>query len=145
MSNRLDLFGPTERVEVGLDVYWKLGDAWNPSRKETVPALVDTGATLSCIDSMLAARLGLPVVGEAWMSGIGGVLRVSNHLAQVFVPSQGFIQYGSFAGVHMELGGQIHRVILGRSFLRAFKMEYDGPAGTFKLFKPSPSAQSLSY
>jgi hypothetical protein len=49
-------------------------------------ALVDTGATESCIDSMLATQLGLPVADKRMVAGIHGSQEVSFHLAQIHIP-----------------------------------------------------------
>ena len=52
------------------------------------------------------------------------------HLAQVRIPSLGFTIYGAFAGVHLAAGGQPHKALIGRTFLRAFTMVYKGGTGT---------------
>jgi len=72
------------------------------------PALIDTGATESCIDGNLANAIGLPVVDLS------------------------FTARGLFAGV--ELGGAIpYSALLGRDFLRRCKMTYDGTEGKIVL------------
>ena len=64
-------------------------------------ALVDTGASESCIDSLLATELGLPVVDRRSVSGTHGAHPVNVHLAQVYVPTLDFTIFGTFAGVHL--------------------------------------------
>ena len=56
-------------------------------------------------------------------------MEVNYHLAQIYVPGLEHTIYGSFAGVHLIAGGQPHRVLIGRSLLQAFRMEYDGRTG----------------
>jgi hypothetical protein len=41
--------------------------------------------------------------------------------------------YGQFAVVDLAGGGQLHRVLIGRTFLCAFKMVYEGQTGTVTL------------
>ncbi len=71
--NALVHFGPTIRVKIGFD------PEFNPSlpkyptfESEVYPALLDTGATTSCIVSELATYLNLPIVDRQTMSGVQG-------------------------------------------------------------------------
>ncbi|HKV43592.1 MAG TPA: retroviral-like aspartic protease family protein [bacterium] len=98
-----------------------------------VQALVDTGASECCIDSLLATQLNLPVVDRRKVSGAHGAQEVNMHLAQVHVPTLSFTMYGVFAGVHLAAGGQVHRALIGRTFLRHFTMSYEGRTGTVTL------------
>ena len=41
-----------------------------------------------------------------------------------------FTIYGMFAGVHLVAGGQIHRALIGRTFLQHYTMVYEGRTGT---------------
>jgi predicted aspartyl protease len=124
-------YGPTLLVNIGFD------GNWAPVLPVTIPtpgivdveALVDTGATVSCIDDDLAKTLNLPIIDIRSMSGIHGELSVTIYLAQIHVPSLNKTIYGDFAGVHLIAGGQPHRALLGRTFLQAYKMLYDGRTG----------------
>lgn len=129
-SIRLVFFGPTLFVDIGFDPAFdvKSGKAPNLAMKN-VGALVDTGATESCIDSSLAMSLTLPVVNRMEVSGVHGRKEVNVYLAQIHVPSLPFTIYGNFAGVDLKAGGQPHSALIGRTFLRMFKMEYDGKTG----------------
>jgi Aspartyl protease len=127
--------GPSLAVNVGFDPAY---DAKNPTGPPApgvtgLWALVDTGATECCIDSQLAARLCLPIVDKRKVAGIGGQSDVDVHLAQVYVPALGFTMYGLFSSVHLAAGGQVHSVLIGRTFLRDFVMTYEGPGGTVVL------------
>ena len=97
------------------------------------PALVDTGAQPSCIDSALAAHLNLPVVDRESISGAHGSHEVNVHLAQISVPALGLNLVGRFHGVHLTAGNQRHLALLGRTFLQRCTMSYDGPAGTVSI------------
>lgn len=128
-------FGPTLLVDIGFDP--KLAAGANPDFPlKKLKALVDTGAGDSCIDSGVAMQLGLPVIDQRLCSGIGGATRVNMHLAQIYIPSLKHTLFGSFAGVHLSSGGQWHQALLGRTFLRPFKLSYDGPTGQVVISDP---------
>ncbi len=126
--------GPTLHVDIGFDTDYDHADGGSPeTRERDLPALIYTGATLSCIDDHLAQRLRLPLVDEEDVSGVGGSHKMNVDLAQVFSPQFGYTQYGRFHGVHLLAGGQNHAVLLGRSFLAGFIMIYDGLRGQVTL------------
>ena len=119
-------FGPTAYVDIGFDP----AGLGSPDRLvRSLPALIDTGATESCIDSQLAAELSLPVVEQGEVAGVHGIEEVNFHLAQIHVPQLPFTIFGRFAGVHLRSGGQPHYALLGRTFLRHFTMVYRGRDG----------------
>jgi predicted aspartyl protease len=128
--------GPTLFVDVGFDQAYQgpqAGSVPVPAERG-VRALVDTGATSSCIDSALATKLNLPVIDRQVISGVGGQHTVNMHLAQIHVPTLNFTIYGSFAGVDLIAGGQEHHALIGRTFLQHFTMIYEGLTGTVTLF-----------
>ncbi len=92
-------------------------------------ALVDTGADECCIDHLLAAQLALPVVDKQPMVGIHGSQQVNIHLAQIHVPALRFTVKGSFAAVPLAASGARFKALMGRTFLRYFRMTYEGRTG----------------
>ena len=125
----LAFFGPTLYVRIGYDPTYQPGGF--PSLPEQdYPALVDTGASSSCIDSDLATHLHLQVIDQQNISGVHGTLPVNIYAAQLYIPSLNQTIYGQFAGVHLNAGGQMHKAIIGRYFLSDFAMNYDGRSGT---------------
>jgi predicted aspartyl protease len=126
--------GPTLIVDIGFD------PTFDPSQlaagKLPVPGirglhgLVDTGATESCIDNLLAAQLNLPIVDRRMIAGSVGRHQVNVYLAQVHVPFLTYTIFGAFAGVDLKAGGQMHSALIGRTFLRGFTMVYEGRTGT---------------
>ena len=137
-------YGPTLLVDIGFDPNFKVGVPVAPSPGiQGIHALVDTGATESCIDSLLATQLNLPVVDRRMVSGVHGPEEVNMHLAQVHVVSLGFTIYGSFAGVHLQAGGQLHRALIGRTFLRHYKMVYEGHTGLVTIESPTPPTPAV--
>ena len=127
----LVLNGPTLFVNIGFDPAYVLGSPIPPLAGVTrLPALVDTGATESCIDNLLAASLKLPIVDRRAISSSAGRHTTNVYLAQVHVPALGFTLYGAFAGVDLAAGGQGHSALIGRTFLQHFTMTYEGRTGT---------------
>ena len=123
-------FGPTLRVQIGFDAAFEYSSGSAPENSgELNPALVDTGAFESCIDSQVAAALKLPVVDRRSVAGAQGSFSVNVHMAQIYVPDLGETAYGRFCGVHLAAGGQMHVALIGRRFLRNFTMTYEGRTG----------------
>lgn len=127
----LATYGPTLLVDIGFDPnFVPHGNAAPIPGIKGVRALVDTGAGESFIDNLLAATLKLPIVDIRPISGSAGVHDANVYLAQICVPSLRFNIYGAFAGVDLAAGGQVHRALIGRTFLMHAKMVYDGLTGT---------------
>ena len=130
----LTTIGPTLGVCIGFDPSYRSGGNTPPLLPGTQhPALVDTGATESCIDSSLAVLLHLPIVDRKALSGAHGKDEVNMHLAQIVIPSLSWTIVGQFAGVHLRAGGQPHFALIGRTFLRTFTMIYNGRTGSVTL------------
>jgi hypothetical protein len=136
-GEQLAAWGPTLIVDVGFDPNYKPEQPWVlPAPGITgIHALVDTGAGESCIDNLLAGQLNLPIVDRRPISGVHGAHMVNMYLAQIHVPTLTFTIYGAFAGVDLAAGGQIHKALIGRTFLQNFTMVYEGLTGNVKLSK----------
>lgn len=81
-------YGPTIVVRIGFspEVSFDSGDrASLPSTQFF--ALVDTGASESCIDSAVAMELGLPVVDREMVAGVHGAAPANVHLAHIYIPA----------------------------------------------------------
>src|SRR5271157_6052263 len=84
-------YGPSLQVNIGFDPNFQAPMTVTGPVPVFIPvpgitgisALVDTGAGQSCIDSMLAAQLNLPIVDRQPISGIHGPQEVNIHLAQI--------------------------------------------------------------
>lgn len=138
-SGLLVEIGPTLKVDLGFDATYNPD---HPRRLAILPmqdaqALIDTGATYSCIDADLAMQLELPIVDQQRYGGIGGEVELNIHLAQIRARSLNFTLHGRFAAVKLAAGGQRHTVLIGRDFLRHFQMHYDGLSGSVILTDPS--------
>jgi predicted aspartyl protease len=135
--------GPTTSVEIGFNpdlfhadpavVQQAMAAAHAQPQQQLIEALIDTGATESCIDEDLAQQLQLPLVDHQEGSGIGGKEKFNVYLGHIRIASLGFIQYGRFMGVKLKAGNQPHQALLGRSFLQGMILVYDGPTGSVRL------------
>jgi predicted aspartyl protease len=134
-SELLMSLGPTIFVNIGFDSNYRIS---NPpvlpiAAIKNIEALVDTGASQCCIDNLLAVQLGLPLIDKQPISGSNGKHLANIYLAQIHIPTLGFTITGSFAGVDLEAGGQRHKALMGRTFLKNFTMIYEGKTGTVKI------------
>ena len=103
-----------------------------------VPALIDTGATENCIDSSVAAQLGLVQVDTEAVSGIAGLAQLPVYVARIDIPALQISIPGRFRGVHLAAGGQPYGALLGRSFLRHYVMLYEGRTGRVTISNDVP-------
>jgi len=137
----LVVLGPSLTVDIGFDPTFdpaKTGTHPTPQLK-AVRALVDTGATSSCIDADVAAALNLPIIDRRQIAGVGGVHEVNFHVGQIYVPELDHTLYGLFAGVALSAGGQFHVALIGRDFLQHMTMNYDGLTGRVTITRQSPT------
>lgn len=132
--------GPALDVDVGYDPEFGPGGARPQLAGRRIRALIDTGAKNSCIDSSLALALGLPVVNQRQGAGVGGVATFNTHLGQIHIPGLKYTFHGEFMGVHLTVGDQAARVLIGRDVLRHFRLTYDGPKGAVSLSDPDAPA-----
>jgi hypothetical protein len=107
--------------------------------QKRVKALIDTGAGGDCIDDALAQRLNLPIHDEGEISGVGGRHHAFIYTARIYVPGLDKLLFQPFIGVKLYEGEQWHRVILGRSFLRNYRLAYDGITGQVEIIDPGGS------
>nr|QQZ51752.1 aspartyl protease family protein [Phenylobacterium glaciei] len=124
--------GPTLLVDIGLKPRSSAGEPPDLQLKK-VKALIDTGAGGDCIDDGLARSLGLPITDEGEISGIGGKHRAFIYTARIYVRDLDRLLFQPFTGVKLAEGEQWHRVILGRAFLRPYRMTYDGATGQVEI------------
>lgn len=133
-ATHLVYFGPTLKVDIGFDPTYTPDSGRLANVCMTgLDALLDTGASESCIDSGLAAQLNLPVVDRQTMTGVHGSRTVNVHLAHIVVPALEFVIHGRFAGIDLIAGGQRHHALIGRTFLHRLTMIYDGATGKVTL------------
>jgi hypothetical protein len=57
-------------------------------------------------------------------------------MARIYIPGLNKLLFQPFAGVRLYEGEQWRRVILGRSFLRHYRLAYDGRTGEAEIIDP---------
>ena len=98
---------------------------------EEVNALIDTGASTSCIDEKLARKLGLTPIDRQEIAGVGGKKEHIIYLGMIYVPPPlNMYSKGRFVGVDM-VGQQ--PVLLGRNFLLGTVLIYNGVNGSISI------------
>lgn len=109
-------------------------DADTPSEK--LNGLIDTGASCICLDSRIVKRLGLVASNKRPVQMADGRVEMSTvYRARMAIPSLGFKDYVEVHAVDMERPST--RVLLGRSFLRNYIVNYDGPRERFEFHETS--------
>lgn len=125
--------GPTMMVLVGLS-YDTFPDPHLDTMTPPLYALIDTGASHTCVDKTLAIQLELPIRGKPFsIAGIAGSETVNMHLGQIYMPALGETLSGLFPAVDLAGGGQPHKVLIGRDLLKACRMSYDGTTGDVEI------------
>ena len=104
-----------------------------PPQIMPVLALLDTGASASCIDDSIAQQLNLPVINRVSVGGVGGSHQLNQYLCRISIPQLNFVKTGAFIGAGLAQGGQLHRALIGRDFLANMLLMYDGISGKAKL------------
>ena len=114
------MLGPTLLVEIGFDVDYRIDSNERPNiSNDLLPALIDTGATESCVDADFAQALGLSSFERddgSSVVGISGPTPLDHYLAQIYVPELERTIYGLLAGVKLHSGSQPCYALIGRDF-----------------------------
>lgn len=129
--------GPNLLINIGYDRNWRPEQNVPPRPTRIgVSALIDTGSLQSYIDVELAAELNLPLYDEGEVIGVHGVGPASFYTAQVHFPSLRFTVRGQFAALPLMIKGGIgYHALIGRTFLRHFRMEYNGVTGIVTIYR----------
>lgn len=127
--------GPMVVVQIGFDPGLHPGDEQGPNLSNIkYSALVDTGTRDSCIDSNLAMKLNLPILGQRILTGIHGPQSTNIYGAQVYIPELNVAFSHQFAG---GLLGNPPHVLIGRDLLQNFTMIYEGQTGVVRISRGS--------
>lgn len=72
---------------------------------------------------------------EGEISGVGGRHRAYVFTGRLYVPELDRLIFQPLTGVKLRQGAQFHEVILGRAFLREYRVIYDGATGAVEIEK----------
>jgi predicted aspartyl protease len=122
--------------DVGLTLY---GDN-NTTAPETLEGVIDTGASVICVDSRIVKRLGLIASNRKPVQMADGRIAISAiYSARMCIPALGFDDLVQVYAVDMDFPSI--RVLLGRSFLRDYIVNYDGPKELFEFHETSRGSE----
>jgi predicted aspartyl protease len=99
---------------------------------EEIPALVDTGASITAINIETAQRLGLQVTGSMRIGGATGSADQPVYAARVKIPDP-FIEFDPIQLPGAQLSGTPFQMLIGRNILCSMMLSYDGRKGRFSL------------
>jgi predicted aspartyl protease len=98
---------------------------------ERLAGLIDTGASVICVDSRVTKRPGLVATDRKFVQMADGRTTTSTvYRARTSIPDLGFDDYVQVCGIEMDFPST--RVLLGRSFLRNYIVNYNGPTERFE-------------
>ena len=143
-AERLVQRGPILQVDIGLDPeyrYTESGSTFDSGIMQ-VPALVDTGATFSCIDDEIARSLDLPLVDRRSFYMLNGKCECNAYLAHIVVPALSLFQHGILYGSPLDEIDRPYRAVIGRTFLRDMVLVYDGPTGSVRIARQPVAKQT---
>jgi predicted aspartyl protease len=104
---------------------------------QTFTAMIDTGASISCINISLAQQLGLQQVSSTLLGGVGGQMESPIYAAALHVPQFNVtVDPIQIAGVQNPLPGV--DMLIGRDVLASLHLEYHGGSGSFTLENETP-------
>lgn len=108
--------------------------------EETLDGIIDTGASVICLDKRIAIRLGLTAVNRKLMEvADGSQVEATVYMAEMAIAGLGFKDWVEVYALPMTRPSQ--RVLLGRSFLKNYLVTYNGPEGLFHYYKATPASQ----
>lgn len=108
-------------------------------------ALIDTGASVNCIDNLIAQQLNLKVIDTRMMRSANTSGMTPIYLGQVLIPKLNETILGEFYGADLSRSGQQHKSLLGTPFLSNFIFNYDGPKGLFYIGRSNELSQSVTF
>lgn len=119
------------------------GDGPN-AETEALNGIIDTGASIICIDNRIAKRLGLIASNRKGVQMADGRVVVSAiYAARMTIPVLEFDDIVQVCGVEMDFPST--RVLIGRSFLKDYIVNYDGPKERFEFHETDRGNEYFHY
>jgi len=134
----VEIEGHTIRVRIYAPTVGQL-DQSAPHRT-IANALVDTGASDVFIDASIAAELNLRERNPRTIKTIRGDAGGVGYSAYLAVPDLEFGENFEVVALRMQGQGRMnYDLVLGRTFLERYRIQYDGPMGTMLFEWGSPN------
>ena len=132
MRPKVWVTGPV--IDVGL------GSPGRQGASEPLQAIIDTGASVICVDARVTKRLGLSSVNRKLMQmADGSEVIATSYLARLTIEDLDFNELVEVYGLPMPQPSR--RVLLGRAFLRSYIITYNGLEERFYYAPSQPSHQ----
>jgi len=132
----LQVRGPIVQVSVGVEqniAQQLLQQGQSPPTPITGVALIDTGASVTCIDDAAARGLGLPAIDVVTVASASHAASPQN-VYPIQVEIAGLpVTIGAPRAVGAALAAQGLLLLIGRDVLQQCTLFYNGPAGIFSL------------
>lgn len=105
---------------------------------QLLAALIDTGASKTCICDSVAQTLNLPVIGKAPMTSASSTVIVNEYLCDLHIPfgipGQCIeINYENIPLMGFNAAGNSFKILLGRDVLQLGTLHYSGLSNQFTL------------
>ena len=108
---------------------------------EQLQGIIDTGASVICVDKRVALKLGLTAINRKRMEvADGSIVESTVYMAEMAIEGLGFRNWVEIHALPMMRPSA--RVLLGRSFLKNYLVTYNGPNETFHYYRPTAHAYS---
>jgi predicted aspartyl protease len=132
LPGRTRVTGPNVELTLyGLDAH---------AESAALDGVIDTGASVICIDSRIAKRLGLIASNRKLVQMADGRLATSSiYTARMTIQALGFDDLVQVYAIEMDYPSG--RVLLGRSFLKDYIVNYDGPRERFEFHETNRGAE----
>lgn len=123
-------------------------EKWLQSRKQpskiqtNVPALIDTGASVTGVDNSLLNNLGYPPIGVTALTTPSGATRTNIFMIRLVIPSKDDPKFppnmpriviDNIKAVGVQLAKQPYKILLGRDVLSRLILVYNGPQALITL------------
>lgn len=111
---------------------------------EVLNGIIDTGASIICIDNRIAKRLGLIASNRKPVQMADGrVVMSAIYAARMTIPVLEFDDIVQVCGVEMDFPSS--RVLIGRSFLKDYIVNYDGPKELFEFHETDRGSEYFHF
>jgi hypothetical protein len=124
---------PARTWVTGPDVELVLSADDGIAQPEHLKGIIDTGASAICVDSRITKRLGLVASNRKPVQMADGRLETATiYTARLQIPALGFDDLVQVFAIEMKSHAPVSRVLIGRSFLRNYIVNYNGPQERFE-------------
>lgn len=113
---------------------------------ERLDGIIDTGASVICVDSRIVKRLGLIASKRKPVQMADGRFETATiYPARMSIPALGFDDFVEVYAIEMKSERPISRVLIGRSFLKDYIVNYDGPRERFEFTETTRGSEFYEF